>query len=223
MLTNPQQSSNIHVIIKGAGGHGLVVADLLWRMHRCHEGIMPVGFIDDDPLLEGKTFMGLEVLGSDFRNIKERGHAVIVAIGDNRIRKKNAGQLKKEGAILAIGIHPHAIVAKSASIGEGTMICAGAIVNPATQIGTSVILNTGCTVDHHNIVGDFVHIAPGVNLGGEVHVGEGALLGIGASVLPGRKIGPWSIIGGGAVVTRDVPAGMIYSGVPARPIKKCNP
>ena len=43
------------------------------------------------------------------------------------------------------------------------MICAGAIVNTGSVIGRERDLNTGATVDHHAIVGDYVHIAPGVH------------------------------------------------------------
>ena len=79
-----------------------------------------------------------------------------------------------------------------------------------------MILNTGCSIDHHNVIGDHAHIAPGARLGGNVTVGQGALIGIGAVVLPGVRIGAWSIVGAGAVVTRDLPDGVVAVGSPAR-------
>jgi len=72
-------------------------------------------------------------------------------------------------------------------------------------------------VDHHNTVGDHVHIAPGAHLGGEVTVEEGAMVGIGAVILPGVKVGAWSVVGAGAVVLKDVPREVKVVGVPARP------
>jgi acetyltransferase-like isoleucine patch superfamily enzyme len=50
-------------------------------------------------------------------------------------------------------------------------------------------------------------------------VGEGTLVGAGAIVLPGIKIGAWVIVGAGAVVTKDVPDRCIVVGNPARIIK----
>jgi sugar O-acyltransferase (sialic acid O-acetyltransferase NeuD family) len=210
MLNQSANKPAMRVVIKGAGGHGVVVADILSLMHHRHAAVVPVGFIDDDPLTFDKQFLGLKVIGASFADVRKRCDAVIVAIGDNRTRAEKFAQLEKEGARFATCIHPGAVISNSAAIGHGTMICAGVLVNPAARIGVDVILNTGCTVDHHNLIGDHVHIAPGVNLGGNVHVGEGTLVGIGATVLPGRRIGSWSIVAGGSVVTQDVPDGVVY-------------
>jgi len=74
-------------------------------------------------------------------------------------------------------------------------------------------------VDHECEIGAFVHLAPGVALAGRVRVGEGAFLGIGARVIPGRGIGAWAVVGAGAVVLDDVPDGVTVAGVPARPLR----
>ena len=96
------------------------------------------------------------------------------------------------------------------------MISAGAVVVTASRIGRGVILNTGCTVDHHSVIGDYAHIAPGAHLGGEVSVGALSIVGIGAVVLPRCRVGAGCTIGAGAVVTADVPDGATAVGVPAR-------
>jgi len=62
-----------------------------------------------------------------------------------------------------------------------------------------VILNTACSVDHHCRVGDYVHIAPGARIGGEVTIGDRALVGLGAIVLPRVTIGHDAVVGAGAV------------------------
>jgi acetyltransferase-like isoleucine patch superfamily enzyme len=97
------------------------------------------------------------------------------------------------------------------------------VVNTGTVIEDNVILNTGCTVDHHNYIGSHAHLAPGAHLGGDVRIGEGALVGIGTTVIPGRRIGDWAVVGAGSVVTRDIPPYTTAVGIPARVIKRHEP
>jgi UDP-perosamine 4-acetyltransferase len=52
-----------------------------------------------------------------------------------------------------------------------------------------------------------------------VVVGEGTFLGLGSGVIPGIRIGRWSVIGAGAVVTKDIPDNCTAVGVPAKVIK----
>jgi len=67
-------------------------------------------------------------------------------------------------------------------------------------------------------VGDYVHVAPGARIGGEVTIGDRALIGIGAIVLPGLSIGHDAVVGAGAVVTRDVAPYTTVVGTPAAPL-----
>ena len=80
---------------------------------------------------------------------------------------------------LLAAVHPAAVVADSVTLGVGTVVMAGVVVNWDAKIGENVILNTGCTVDHDCVIGDGVHISPGVHLAGDVTVGERAHIGIG--------------------------------------------
>jgi carbonic anhydrase/acetyltransferase-like protein (isoleucine patch superfamily) len=96
------------------------------------------------------------------------------------------------------------------------VVFAGAVVQPGAAVGRHVILNTACSADHDNEIGDFAQLAPGAHLAGTVRVGEGAFIGTGATVLPDLVVGAWSTVGGGGVVARDVPPGVTVKGVPAR-------
>lgn len=210
----------MRVLILGAGGHAQVVADILLRMRDDGSEVLPIGFLDDDPGLAGCRYLDIPVLGG-LADVTDIPHdAVVVAIGDNRTRQRIFKRLLADGEQFAIACHPRATIARDVRIGPGSMICAGAIVNTGTTIGANVILNTACTVDHHNSVGDHAHIAPGVHLGGEVTIGEGCFVAIGSSVIPGRTVGPWSMIGVGSAVTRDIPRGVTAVGVPARAVSE---
>jgi sugar O-acyltransferase (sialic acid O-acetyltransferase NeuD family) len=209
----------MRVVVVGCGGHGQVVADTLLCAARAGSDVEPIGYVDDDPAQAGLLLLGLPVLGG-IEQLQQVPHeGVVVAIGDNRTRHTIFNMLSARHERFVIARHPTAIVADSATIGPGTMICAGAIVNPCSIIGANVILNTGCSIDHHNQIGNHVHIAPGVHTGGTVTVGEGSLVGIGATIMPGLKIGTRSTVGAGALVDEGVPSGVTVVGVPARPIR----
>ena len=208
------------VVIIGAGGHAQVVADILLRACDARALIQPVGYLDDNAATHGHVLLGLPVLGPLVELDRVLHDAVIVSIGDNRTRQRLHIRLQARGENFVIAQHPTAIIAPDVEIGAGTMICAGAIANTGSVIGVNTILNTGCTVDHHSRIGDHVHIAPGVHIGGEVVVGEGALVGLGSIVMPRCSVGPWSVVGAAACVTKSVPAGVTVVGIPAKPLQK---
>ena len=96
---------------------------------------------------------------------------------------------------------------------------AGAIIAPEAKLGRECIINTNASVDHECILGDGVEVGPGATLCGLVTVDVNGWICAGATILPRIKIGADAIVGGGAVVTKDVSAGQTVVGVPARPIK----
>lgn len=208
----------METIILGAGGHGRVVLDILLAGKK----YKPVGFLDNNAALHGRRVDGLPVLGpiSQLASVRDQGvHKAVIAIGDNGVRRGIALQVQHAGLEIINAIHPSANIAVGASIGQGVVIAAGAIVCAHCQIGDYVILNTGCIVDHESMIGTSVHICPGVKLAGHVAVESGAFIGIGATVIQGVRVGFDAVVGAGAVVIRDVDPMTSVVGVPAHVIK----
>lgn len=195
------------VLLQGGGGHAKVVLDVLLS-----EGIIVPALVD-------AKFTG-DVFGvprmKEYDPAFERDAFVIVAIGDNAIRKQVAEVTKHR---FTNAIHRSAIISSSVTMGSGNMILHGAIVQVQSMIGNHVIINTGAQVDHDCVVEDYAHIAPRVVLCGNVSVGEGTLIGAGATVIPGKKIGRWATIGAGAVVVTDIPDFAVAVGNPAKVVK----
>jgi acetyltransferase EpsM len=194
--------------ILGAGGHAKVAAEA-WQS----AGGEVIALHDDDAARHGMAVLGITIEGRLAAALGREG-LLHIAIGDNMARQRiAAGQAD---ARFPTVIHRRSIVSETARVGAGTLVCAGAIVQADAAIGRHTIINTAAVVEHDVAIGDFVHIAPGVRLGGGVQVEQGALIGIGAIVLPGRKIAAGVVVGAGAVVLRDVEAGEIVAGNPAR-------
>jgi len=199
------------LVVIGGGGHGKVAVSAALAA-----GFRVTAVLDDDRALWGSEILGIEVSGPVTG--ETAGAALgLLAIGSNRVREALARRLSLEWAVV---VHPTAWVHGTVRIGEGTVVFAGAAVQPDTVIGRHAIVNTGATVDHDCRIGDFAHIAPGASLAGGVEVGEGAFVGIGSSAIPGVRIGRWTTVGAGAAVVRDLPDGVVAAGVPARVLRE---
>lgn len=122
----------------------------------------------------------------------------VIAVGDNRNRKREAERMKDHRFVLLI--HPSATVASSALFGMGTVVMAGAVVQALAQVGNHVILNTNCSVDHDAVIGDFAHISPGATVCGGAQIGEGAWVGANATVIQGMKVEPWAVVPAGSTI-----------------------
>ncbi|HHT96070.1 MAG TPA: acetyltransferase [Clostridiaceae bacterium] len=202
-----------NLVIIGAGGHGKVVADIATKM-KCWDSIR---FLDDNKSIT--NCLGFDVVGQISDAIKYRDCSdFFVAIGNNNIREKIQEDLIRRGFKIAILLHPSAIIGTSVDIGIGTAIMAGAIINSSSKIGNGCIINTNSSLDHDNVVGDYVHVSPGVKTGGNINIGRLTWLGIGSVVSNSISICSSCKTGAGAVVVRDITEPGTYVGVPVRRI-----
>lgn len=117
-------------------------------------------------------------------------------------------------------LDPTAILSPSARWGEGCYANTGVLVGAACRFGRFVLVNRGAGIGHHAEIGDFVAIGPGAILAGQVVVEEAAMIGAGAILSPGIRIGAGAVVAPGAVVRRDVPAGSLVAGNPARAMRR---
>lgn len=188
----------------GASGHAKVIIEILRALGK-DTGCL----YDDNP--QGKLLHGKPV----FKPIEKKVEGpLIVSIGSCQARKLVAERF--HDLDFSTAIHPSAIISDTASIEEGTVIMAGTIINADVKIGKHCILNTKASVDHECIIGDYVHIAPGVTLSGNVKVGDCTWIGVGSCVKQGIKIGENCMIGAGSVIVSDIPDNSTAYGNPAR-------
>ena len=117
-------------------------------------------------------------------------------------------------------LDPTAILSPSAIWGEGCYVNIGVLVGAACRFGRFVLVNRGAGIGHHAEIGAFVAIGPGAILAGQVVVGDAAMIGAGAVICPGIRIGAGAVVAPGAVVRRDVAAGTLVAGNPARAVRK---
>jgi sugar O-acyltransferase (sialic acid O-acetyltransferase NeuD family) len=203
------------IVIIGAGGHGLVVADILLAAGASRP-LEIVGVLDDNPVLTGTRILDVPILGTTAMLPRIAHDAVVVAIGDNARREQVTSELLRRGEQLFTARHPQAIVAAGVECGPGCVIAAGAVIAPGVVLGTGVIVNTRCSVDHQSLLEPFAHVSVGATVGGDVTIGARTLIGLGAGVMSARRIGSDTIIGAGALVVHDIPGGVVAFGVPAR-------
>ncbi|TWT59615.1 NeuD/PglB/VioB family sugar acetyltransferase [Rubinisphaera italica] len=205
------QKSSSQIAVIGAGGHAKVVIETLRHSQEFVSAIF-----DDNPALWGQTFFAVPVTGPISKLTELPGHKAIVAIGNNDTRRELAEKLNCQWVT---AIHPLSIISDSVEIGTGTLVAAGAVIQPDTKIGEHVIINTSASVDHDCRIDSFAHICPNASLAGGVHIGKCSLLGTGSTCIPGVRIGANCQIGAASVVTRDIPENSIAIGIPARALK----
>ena len=202
------------LIIIGAGGYAKSVIDAIDTFN-----YEVVGFIDQ--FSDEKEHLGFPILAKDIELMENRdSYFYFIAIGNNKNRKRWYDKIKDQRLRLINVVDKTAVVAPTASIGEGCFIGKMAVVNSRAVVENDCIINTKALVEHGCIVHAHANISTNSVINGDVEVGEGSFLGSSSVTIGQIRIGCWSSVGAGAVVTRDVENGVTVAGIPAHIIKR---
>ncbi len=191
----------------------------------CEIGYTPLYIARDQIELDAWAFPAEAIIETEVPRYDDI--PFVIGIGENAIRQKLAQRYANKISFLSL-IHPSATFGrgqrKAAEERQGVIVCAGARFTNNIQIGNFCIFNQNATIAHDVVVEDFVHVAPGSVISGNVHIGLRSWIGAGAVINQGTEsmklsIGADTVIGSGAVVLKNCEANSVYAGVPARRIK----
>lgn len=200
------------VILIGAGGHAHACIDVIEQqgqyriaglvgmreeMHTRHLGYEVIATDDDLPQL-----------AADYQY-------AFIALGQIRtpaIRIRLYQQVTSLGFQLPVIVAPTAYVSPHVTLGAGTIVMHGAIVNAGARVGNNCIVNTRALVEHDAIVGDQCHISTGAVVNGGVSIGAGSFVGSGSIIKEGVTLGRECMVGMALAVRHNQPDQTLFLG-----------
>lgn len=192
------------IILIGGGGHCKSCIDVIEQ-----EGKYRIVGILDMPELVGSKIFDYEIIGSDndLSKLLKTVSCYLITIGQiltSAKRIKLYYMVKDAGGKLPVVVSPTAYVARSAIIGEGTIIMHGAFVNAEAHIGVNCIINSKALVEHEAAIGDFCHISTDAIINGQTKVGNSCFIGSNAVITNNIQITNETIISAGSKVMKDI-------------------
>ena len=203
--------SNKDLVVLGTGGHAKMCIESIKkkRQYKVRGNI-----VERHDLIESQSnAIGCDSMLPEFFNNGLKN--VIIGIGDivsrNKKREYLYNKLKNIGFEMINIIDQASIVEKSASIGDGNQIMAGAIIGSGCTIRNNNIINTGAIICHDTKIENNVHIAPGAIIAADVIIGNNTLIGMGATVYRGVRIGSNVLITNGQHVFSNIQSDEVIS------------
>ena len=163
----------------------------------------------------------------------ERGNGNALVLGAGARLRSNT--VVYRGSVIGTGFETghNVIIREDCVIGDDVSVWSNSVIDYGCHIGAGVKIHNGCYVAQFTVIEEGAFLAPGVNVANDLYpgdhdsaevmtgprIGAGAQVGAGVTILPFVRLGAGCLIGSGAVVTKDVPEGMVAVGNPAKVTK----
>ena len=187
------------ILLIGGGGHCKSVIDVIEQ-----EAKYKIAGIVEKPEFSELDILSYKVIGedTDLINLAKKYHYAFISMGQIKsasIRKRIFFDLESIGFKIPCIVSPRAYVSKHSSLGKGSIVMHGAILNANVTIGENCIINSNALIEHDSIVQSHSHISTNAVLNGSVEIGQESFIGSGAIIIEGAKVNPNSFIKAGSV------------------------
>lgn len=152
---------------------------------------------------------------------KKRIKKVFILEDTGKDRYKIYNLIKKKSNIEILSfIHKSCKIMGENSLGEGTIIFPNNYLGYKSDIGKCCFIQSGCQIEHHNVIGNFCDINPRLTTGGFSKISDFCEINMSVNIINKIEIGPYSRIGAGSLVIKNIPTQVIAYGNPAKIKKK---
>lgn len=201
-----------------------ITAEILCAYLRRDSRYDVAGFTVDDEFVAQGGMGGYRTVGLSgaVSAFSPETHCVIMAMGYNdlnRSRETMFGRLRAMGYGVETYIHPDARVYTDQSIGEGSVVLPGAVIEPHARVGANTMVWSNVTLAHHSSVDDHCWVAAGTVVSGQAKVLRNTFLGVNSTVVNAVTVGEFSIVGANALISRDTKPHSVHLARSAEPFR----
>jgi sugar O-acyltransferase (sialic acid O-acetyltransferase NeuD family) len=202
----------MELILIGAGGHSRSCIDAIEQ-----EGKFKIGGLVGLGEEVGFSHFGYQVLAidSELSALAKEFQYALISIGQIQspeLRIHLYELTLEAGFLLPTIIAPTAYVSPNATVGAGTVVMHGAILNAGVSVGDNCIINTRALLEHDSQVSDHCHISTGAILNGDASIGTGSFIGSGSVIKEGVSVGAGSVVGMGLALRHNLDDGSYFLG-----------
>ena len=175
------------IILIGAGGHCTSCIDVIEMQQK----FKIIGLIDNS---KKKLSMNYKIIGDDkeLKKISKKTKYALITIGhikNSKIRENLFKKVLNYGFKFPTIVSPLSYVSKRATIGDGTIVMHGAIINAGAKIGKNCIINNKTLIEHDVVIEDNCHLSTRSTVNGGVTIKKNSFIGSCSVIKQNIKIG----------------------------------
>jgi acetyltransferase EpsM len=209
------------IIVIGGAGKACLISQTVEDNRRYFDDweFEVAGYMNDFEV--GKVVQGYPVVGAlrDVPRFLDEGYYFAFAIHLTARNYKTEDlfeQCQLPDERLPNIISRRAFVASTVRLAPGAAVMPFASISHDASIGRCAMVSTRSFVGHDTQVGPLCHLTATCVVGSQITIGKVATIGLHATVIEHCQIGDYALVGAAALVTKNIPAGQVWAGQPAR-------